>query len=275
MATYYHTQKSGGDPCADNRDLYIMLYPNTQDEKPYTKSGSNKTIILDTLDQMGQELLNHNSISYYEIQRFHVEDYEYPNLTSSELNNISCNFSDYLKGPYDSACVGKTNGTGDDLSGVIGVHVLLHSENCTTDYVSAGGGTDDCNTGSAFTQGRMAWTSVNCSDSNLTRNSVVQEPLHQFILVHKSGVQSMLEDCDNDGDIDYMNEHALGKVWNNSTNSGVSPLLTYHADEEEFNCGTCKTGASYSDWDQTLTTCTKDAVYYTASDQCSSSPDQC
>lgn len=154
--------------------------------------------------------------------------------------------------------------------------MLLHSENCTTSYVSAGGGTDDCDTGSAFRQGRMAWTSVNCADDDLTRSSVVQEPLHQFILVHDSQVQDRLADCDNDGTIDYMNEHALGKVWNGTNgNYGVSPLLTYHADEEEFNCGDCKTGASTSGWTQTLTDCTKDAVSYIANDPCSSTIDQC
>lgn len=54
MATYYHQQESGGDPCADTRDLYLMLYPNTPDEKSYSKSGS---IITNALDDMGRNSL--------------------------------------------------------------------------------------------------------------------------------------------------------------------------------------------------------------------------
>lgn len=261
MATYYHTQESGGDKCVDNRDMYLMLYPNTKSELDYSKSGST---ITNTLDQMGQELLNATAINHYNIQRFHVEDYEYPNLNDSELDNISCNFLDYLKGPESSSCFGKENGTGDDLSGIIGVHLLLHSESCNTSNVSAGGGTDDCDTGSAFTQGRMAWTSVSCSDSDLTRNSVIQESLHQFILANNSDVQSLLGDCDGDGAKDYYEEHSLGKVYSNNS---VSPMLTYHVNEHS-NCGDCATTYTANGWDPTLTNCTKNAVKHIADDQC-------
>ncbi len=52
----------------------------------------------------------------------------------------------------------------------------------------------------------------------------------------------------------------------------MSPILTYHANEGEFNCGDCKTGALYTGWDQQLTQCTKDAVKSIAQDPCDSKP---
>lgn len=266
MATYYHTQESGGDRCADSRDLYIMLYPNTSTEKPYSKSGS---IITNALDDMAQQLLNANAISYYDIQRFHVEDYKYPNLSDTELDNQSCWFLDYLKGPKDSSCSGKTNGTGDDLSGVIGCHVLLHSQTCDTSTVTAGAWSEDCTDGSAFVTGRMAFTSVSCSSDSLTKSSVIQEPLHQFTRAGDSDVKALFGDCDDDGDLDYYDEHSLGKIYGNND---ASPLLTYHESECD-NTGDCKTTYSHSGWDQNLTSCTKKAVERTSDNLCESVPE--
>lgn len=244
--------------------MYILLYPNKSGQKNYAKSGS---IITNALKNSCEQLLASDSITHYKIQRFKVDEYNYPELSDSELKS-PC-ILDYLKSSSTDTCDSiNENGTGDDLTGVIGCHTIIHDYDCTTGNVAAGGGSEDCTDGSAFSQARTAWTSVNCRDDSLTRSSVIQEPLHQYILASDPDFQDLVSDCDNDGEITYREEHALGKIW--PSDREVSPLLTYHADEEEFNCGDCKTGSLYSGWDQRLTQCTKDAVRSLAKDPCDS-----
>lgn len=271
----YEIQKSGGDQCQDGRDMFVYLYPNKNGEISYTDaSTSSDNQILNTLDQMGQTLVNAGSISYYEILRFKAEDYIKPKFAENEIGG--CSFLDYLKGP-DTACnlSGWKNGTGDDLTGIRGSHLLLHSYDCVVDNVGGVGGEGDCTTPSAFTESGLVWSSVSCSDSDLTLNSARQEPLHGFILQKKNRVKDLIADCDGNGEIDLINEHALGQVYRDTNTNKISPLLTYHADEEEFDCGDCATGLAPGDWTQQLTTCTKDAVQYTADDLCNSVIDQC
>lgn len=263
MAAYYDVVTSGGDQCSDNRDMYVMLYPNTQNEDSYAQSG---TTVTNAIENMANQLLSHGAINYFEIQPFKVDKYKHPNLTETEVANALCHWEEYLRSD-DDWCLGSDhdNGTGDDLLGIIGVHLLLHNEgDCTTDYVGAGGGDEDCTEGSSFTTGRRARIKVECANSNLVRNSAMQEPLHQLILETFSGVQQYISDCED--------EHALGKIY--SDQGKVSPMLTYHSSESN-NCGECSSTASFNFYSQSLTSCTKDAVGSTAKNKCKTLGDVC
>lgn len=266
MATYYHTVYSRGDHCGTGRRMYIMLYPNTSNELDAVKSGSPiTTAIRDAADQLYEA----GVIGYYDIQRFHAEksEYNYPEIPS---DSIDADFEDYLLGTTDDWSDYKwcTSDSCDSLKSIRGAHTLVHGYGCSTSLASAEGGTDNCYSGGcAWSRGVMAWTSTGCG-SGLTRNSAIQEPLHQFIRAYQSGVQGEMCDADGDGEKSYYEEHTLGKLTDDDGdgNNETTPMLTYHENEHEGCCGPVTT------WDgeytQTLTSCTVDAVDYTAGDQC-------
>ena len=83
---------------------------------------------------MGQSLLGHGAITYYEISRFKAEDYNFPELKEGEVDR--CDFPDYLKGPGEACGVDDhQNGTGEDLTAMRGSHLLLHDYSCVVDNV--------------------------------------------------------------------------------------------------------------------------------------------
>lgn len=273
MTQKYKVVYSNGDLCADNRRMFIMLYPNTSNELSDTKAGSPTTT---TLQDMAEQLLGAGSINYYEIQRFTADDshHKYPEISSDD--NIDYEFEDYLLGTTDDYSDRKwcTDSTCDSIKDVIGAHTLVHDFGCSTSYASAEGGADNCGE-SAFSTGVMAWTPVPgaCSDTGKGKNSVIQEPLHQFIRADQRYVNDLM--CDTDEHRAAYDEHSLGKF--DSDSGDATPMITYH-ESEYNNCGTCK--STDTDWSggytQTLTWCTEDAVYYTASDSCNDqSPNLC
>jgi hypothetical protein len=251
--------------------MYVMLYPNTPNELDNVKKDTDLTT---TLKYAADQLYNDSSVSYYDIQRFHAEDYQYPYVDTS--SGIWKPFEDYLRGGNDDG--DEKNGTGDDLKTLRGCHVLIHSDGCSTSLASGEGGADDCGEshitpepsrdddgGSAFSRGVMAWNSVPtaCADAEKGRNSVIQEPLHQFIRAQNSDVQGLMCDADGDGDTEDYEEHTLGKI---DSYYDVTPMLTYHVNEHAGCCGP----ETHHDgnYTQDLTSCTKQAVYYTSQDQC-------
>lgn len=254
MGIYYHNQYKQGDTCNGNERMYVMLYPNTSSEYSNCGEGSDVT---SPLDSACNQLYYNGSVVYYSISRFHADDYNYPNVDTSSRSNISSEFEEFLTD-------GSKNGTGDNLKDIRGCHMLVHGDSCSTSTAGGEGGHDDCDSGGcAFSRGTMAWTGL-CSDTGLRKNSSIQEALHQFIRAYQSSVQDLLGDGDEDGDVDHYDEHTLGII----DSYDVTPMLTYHG-EEFTKAGTCKrsTDTVYG-YDQTLTTCTEDAVYYTANDQC-------
>lgn len=271
MTLKYETVYKNGDRCSDNRRIWIMLYPNTSNELSDTKSGSAVTT---TLRDGLEELLSAGSINYYEIQRFTAADdhHKYPKLQSDD--NISSEFEDYLLGTTDEFSSKKwcTDNQCDSIKGAIGAHTLIHNFGCSTTYASAEAGADNCGE-SAFSRGLMAWapTPSACSDTGKGKNAVLQEPLHQFIRADDSDVQSLM--CDTDSRA-AMDEHSLGEI--DDASEAATPLITFHESEYK-DCGTCK--SPNTKWDksytQTLTQCTKDAVYYTASDSCNQQSNNC
>lgn len=253
MGTYYHVQYSQGNTCDGNERAYVMLYPNTSNE--YSNCGVG-TDITSPLNSAFDQLYDARSIVYYDISRFHAKDYNYPNVDTSTRNNISTEFEAFLTD-------GSKNGTGENLKDIRGCHMLVHGDSCSTD--TAGGEyNDDCNSPTAFSRGTMAWTGL-CSDTGLRQNSSIQECLHQFVRAYQSNVQGLLGDGDGDGDVDHYDEHTLGII---DSYDDVTPMLTYHG-EEFSKAGTCERSSNtVYGYNQTLTSCTEDAVYYTANDQC-------
>lgn len=254
MVSYYHTQYSQGSTCDGNQRAYVMLYPNTSNEYSNCGSGSNVT---SPLDGAFDQLYTAGSIVYYDISRFHAKDYKFPNVDTSSYSKISTQFENLLTD-------GDKNGTGTNLKNIRGCHMLVHSDNCTTD--TAGGEKHDtCNSGgTAFSRGVMMWTGL-CSDTGLRKNSSIQECIHAFIRGLDDQVKPLLGDGNGDGIINSPDEHTLGVI---DSYDNVSPLLTYHG-EEFTKAGDCKRSSdTVNGYDQTLTSCTEDAVYYTANDQC-------
>jgi hypothetical protein len=270
MGIYYHSLYTRGDRCTDNRRMYVTLYPNTPNELDNVKKDTDLTT---TIKYGADQLYDANSVSYYDIQRFHAEDYQYPNVNTSD--SIWLQFEDYLRGNNDDGS--ETNGTGDDLKSLRGCHVLIHSDGCSTSLASGEGGADDCreshNTepfkdddgGSAFSRGVMAWNSVPkaCADAEKGRNSAIQEWVHQFIRAQDDDVQGLMCDADSDGSKEDYEEHTLGKI---NSYYDATPMLTYHVNE---HAGCCEP-ETYHDgnYTQDFTSCTKDAVDYTSRDQC-------
>lgn len=253
MGNYYHTQYSQGSTCDGNERMYVMLYPNTSNE--YSNCGQG-TDITSPLNNACDQLYDAGSVVYYDMSRFHAKDYNYPKVNTSSRNKISTEFEAFLTD-------GSKNGTGDNLKDIRGCHMLVHSDSCSTD-TAGGEANDDCNYPTAFSRGTMAWTGL-CSDTGLRQNSSIQECLHQFIRAYQSNVHNLLGDGDGDGDVDHYDEHTLGII---DSYDDVTPMLTYHG-EEFTEAGNCKRSSdTVYGYNQTLTSCTEDAVYYTANDQC-------
>lgn len=223
MTRKYETVYSNGDSCQDNKRMYIMLYPNTSNEKGNTEANS---VVTTTLRDAGEQLLNAGSINYYAIQRFRAEDshHNYPDINSND--NIGNEFLDYLKGgdAYDDMkwC---DDYTCDSIKPIVGAHTLVHDFGCSTTYASAEGGAQNCGE-SAFSTGLMAWTPVpgSCISTGKGKNSVIQEPLHQFIRAEQRSVNNLM--CDDPNHRTEYDEHSLGNI--NSVSADATPMITYH-----------------------------------------------
>lgn len=254
---------SSGGSKSNGAEMYIRLYPNYGGQYGNCSSGS---YITSTLTSAMNQLLNWDSIGYYQLSRFNVSDYNYPEVdASSGWSTIANEFEDFLK---------NSNGTGDNLKNAIGAHTLIHGGGCshndgTASYEDMESNDLDCSSYSSFTVGRMAWSGV-CSDIGLREASAVQEPLHTFIRWHHPSVKSMLGDHDENDDIWRYDEHSLGKV---NYDGYITPMLTYHQGDWSDNASSYKsdcqddTSLIYG-YTANLTSCTKRAVDYITSDLC-------
>lgn len=252
MSHYWKDLYASHSSCNGDRRMHVYLYPNTSSEKSYCEAG---TTITSPIYDSADTLYANNSISYYSIERFKVDENKYPSVDTSSRDNILTQFEDFLK---------NNNGTGSDLKAYRGAHVLVHGDSCSTD--TAGGELHDyCSKGgSSFSRGTMAWTGL-CSDTGLRKNSSIQETLHQFIRTGQSDVKSLLGDGDGDDRITPADEHTLGVI---DSFGDVTPLLTYHSTEFS-EAGSCRRDTDLpTGYAQYLTNCTIDAVNYTANDQC-------
>lgn len=256
MGTIYETVTEGGDECADNRRAYVRLYPNSSSVEQFVQDTS--STLVSALQTALDELLAYGAINYYKIYRFRADDYYYPCVSTS--GDIGDGFKGFLKGSAPLGCP-NPNGTGDDLLSLIGAHTLVHNGQCKTEQVSGGAG-DNCGSstdGSAFSTGRMAWTSATCSNqSSKVKAGAVQEPLHQFIMWTHPDVKARLYDGDDNDGLDHVDEHSLGRI---NGAYEVTPMLAYH--ELEFGpAETCDGSASdFGDtYTASLSECTKRAV---------------
>lgn len=258
MGTYYDILYSNGDRCNGNERMYVMLYPNTASEFSNCGPGTHVTSPLqDACDQ----LYYANSVVYYDISRFKADSYNYPNVDTSSRDNISTEFENFLTN-------GNNNGTGMNLKDIRGCHMLVHGDPCSV-YTAGGEAHDTCNSGgTAFSRGTMAWTGL-CGTADrlgLRKNSSIQECIHQFIRANDSDIrQPLLGDGDNDGVVTSYDEHSLGVI---NSSQEVTPMLTYHGEEFQ-KAGECKRSSDTVDgYEQTLTSCTEEAVSETSHDQC-------
>lgn len=238
--------------------MYVRLYPNASSVDSNCTSGSTITSGLDTAMY---ELLNAGAISYYQVQRFNVQDYPRPQVDLS--GDIASQFNTYLTD-------GSENGTNSNLKDWVGAHTLVHeATDCTASnsaYEDIEDSSQDCSDASAFSTGRMAYTAA-CDNLSLRRNSAIQEPFHVFIRWHQENVKPMLGDYDNDGTKIRYDEHSLGRI---QSDGDVTPMLTYHAgDWDGGNEGDCANHSSVnSGYTPYPTPCTIQAVDYITDDIC-------
>lgn len=260
--THYETLASGTGGNSNADKMMVRLYANTGtiDTNYVDDTSSN---VNTALEDAANQLLNHGSISEYEIVRFKSDKtlLNYPCIEwDGSTNHLVDDFKKFLKstvtGP--SSCPLMNNGTGDDLYSLEGAHALVHDFGCDADTNNANGfsGSDTCdgNT-SAFVRGRIVWYDATCTE--LSKNAAIQESLHPFIMENHPDVTPMLNSNDD--------EHSLGQIMNFDGIEGVTPLLTFHQGEQ--NGGDCSTSKDTSiHYAQTLTSCTKDAVEFVSTD---------
>lgn len=248
--SHYITHYTGGDRCSDNRDMTIMLYPNSGSSLDNCTKYSE---IATALDDAGSSLYSYGSTNYYEIMQFDAEQYGYPEVDTSSKDTIISDFRSWLQ---DGSSTG--NDTGYDLYSAIGCHYLVYDASCT-ENTTGGERHDSCSdyyADPAFTDGVIMFTGV-CDDLDLRRNSAVQEALHPFINYGIEDIQTLAGNA---------SEHSLGEV----DGSGyVTPMLTYWDDEYGIN-GDCSGQDIGSKYKQNLTWCTKEAIKKTSRNQCGS-----
>lgn len=250
---YYDTIYTGGDS-SGSEWMSVYLYPHTDssgsDEMVACKSEGS---VATALRHAGNELLSWEAIDYYEVLRFRVEDYKPPDTVDPTNGNETVNdFKEYL----DDNGTSPDNGTGENLYSQIGVHQLIHSNQnaCDEDsegYAPAGANAEGSDPEvTAFTTGLVAWSPVCSNSTGLTRNAAIQEALHQFIgKAYDDGWTGTEDD-----------QHSLGTVREPNQIGYVTPLLTYHWDDD-IGDGSCPPDKwTASGYDQELTSCTKSAV---------------
>ncbi|MGM0591176.1 MAG: hypothetical protein ACQETI_06005 [Halobacteriota archaeon] len=261
MAQFVSLVESG-ERCTRRR-IHVSLYPNTPDEEAAVASDAD---IVDALGTALQSLLEHDAITYFELERFEGDEGSYPGLTYAESGFIG-DFLDWLEDP-------EVNGTGTNLYNRLGVHLLVYrNDDQPCDYSHANAEyADDCSGGtnpSAFDRGVAAYTPVGCTETDavdLQKNSAIHEVLHPFISHKHPAVESLI-DCDNSVESCNIAEHALGEI----RDGEVTPMLTYHVDDVA-NRGVCRgDGTDPTGYRTSLTVCTKDAVASTSTD-CTAQP---
>lgn len=141
-------------------------------------------------------------------------------------------------------------------------------------YINRRGFDPDKRNNSAFS--RALWMFIGTAaigDSTQPDDRVdsfaIQEPLHTFIS-HEISVDNNLVDGTYD---EHWHEHDLGKVWSSSDphpTGSTSAMATLWADDgmdDHAYHGPCASSTSYDgSYDQSLTSCTIDAVRYTAAE---------
>lgn len=264
-STYYNTLHYGGSECTTER-AYVMIYPNTSYEEDHFLNASDD--IPSAIDGALSQLESASAISYYSVDLLDTSECNYPDLQDiSNSDDIRTKFQNYLTTP-------SKNGSGTNLKDQYGLHLFVHSNGCTENI--AGGEVADkgCYTdtdgdgdydSSAFSRGVMGWTGAECQlSSGLRKNSAIQETIHGFIRYNAIDYETL---CGDSGSPNLYNEHRLGE----SRYGTVSPLLTYHADEDDqYHQGKCDgVGSTRQDsYTQTLTDCTVTAVDQTTNSIC-------
>lgn len=97
------------------------------------------------------------------------------------------------------------------------------------------------------------------SQEGLIKNMYIQEVFHSFINDDCEHVRDLLN-------VDKDQEHLLGKVYEDSSLNRASPMVSTYVGHTDYEArGDCKSSLDYagvSNYSQTLTSCTKDAIYY-------------
>lgn len=216
----YTTLATGGS--VGNRNLRIYLYPNTSGTDNECENAINNA-----LQSMGDQLLNYNSIDYYEINI----NYDHPNLSDGSKSEFKSNFNSWYHNQGYDAYDGCHTGVSGNFDGGL-----------------ADGA--DCSGCTAFVNDRDCVVGVGTA-KEVFKNTAIQEVLHTAIRNDISGVQSLIEDS----------EHDLGQVWGDGA---VSPMATGYVDTHSRH-GDCSTSNAWIGTYKTkLTGCTKLAVYETA-----------
>lgn len=250
--SYYKTVYTGGES-NDPQWMSIYLYPDSDVEGTCKQNGT----VADALRYACDKLVNFAAIDYYEILRFKIDDYTPPDSIYASSSSVESEFIDYLEGDGDPA-----NGTGDNLYSLTGVHQLIHGEQNACDEDSGGyapygaGGQRTTDKQTAFTEGLAAWSPVCDYNHGLTKNAAIQECLHMFLADAWDDPWTGSED----------DQHSLGTVNKSYYNSFVTPLLTYHwDDEDQIGDGECPPDQWYAaDHQKSPTDCTKKAMRKTA-----------
>lgn len=252
--SYYDTVYTGGDS-SEAQWMSVYLYPQS-DVQSTCESGG---VVATALRDAGDDLVDFGAIDYYEVLRFRIEDYNPPDGIDP-TDGTEAEFKEYLDDDGESP----DNGTGEDLYTEVGVHQLIHSNQNACDensegYAPAGAnaeGTGDKQT--AFTDGLVAWSPVCSSNDGLTRNAAIQECLHMFIG----------DAWDDTWTGQYDDQHSLGEVVLFNSTGYVTPMLTYHWDDDDIGDGDCPPDMWFaSSHIQGPTECTMKAIRKSADEE--------
>lgn len=212
--------------------MRVYVYRNKSRDDDYVKSNS---AIMNTLESMLDTLLNYGAINSYTLNKY--DDYagisEPPDPVDWSYNVEDWRMND------------------PDVKDRRGSHLVVSEEYSFANAASGADRSNGCNDPTAFVASRQAWVGTDTSKERYM-NGARQETLHNFIAFNNPTVKSL---CDGGN---YYNEHRLGTIHDNA----VTPMLTYHENEsnlvEEGQC--VGDGSAFYRFDQSMTSCTKQAV---------------
>lgn len=218
---------AGGDLYSSNPPFNIYLYPN------YPRNENEvKNTIANKLKDASQQLLEHGSIDFYDIEW--VDDHPY--IEHDKKKKAKKEFGNWLK---NNGCDSDTN-----YHDLAGAHLLVSGK--------FKGGVANGADGGAFVNCDWAVVGTDYHVGQYWGNLAIQEVLHLFL--DNEEISGLTEG----------NEHDLGEV----TDSHASTPMATSYEGQYSDRGSCDNAPGYWElYDQNLTSCTKDGVKWSWEDR--------
>lgn len=247
--------------------MWVYLYPYNGSMESQCEPGGTA---IESIKSYCEQILRNTTVDGYSIEKLKTEsgsgNYFEAEWADSDTEYIGGNFLErFVKEPSKNNI---PNGYGD-LTDYVGCHHLVHDRDpgCNetggrdgdgyAPYGAGGAGPEQ-----AYNNATAAWAPICPNNTSLTKAAAVQEPSHSFLSEEYDDPWAGTITVDG---VTFEDDHTLGKVY--ESDRRVTPMLTYHWDDNISDRGDCKsysTDPTAETHTTTVTYCTEAATENTA-----------